>query len=342
MKEITKGIIALVVVLAVVGGVYWVDNVKKSYLKEGDFAEIYYIGYFENGSVFSSSFSNNVSFDTPFDEKNYNLTPLKIYMGNNIPLKYPEGWSYPSLGNIKEWRVYEIEGLYEALKGMKKGEEKIIELEPIKAFKNKVTNGTIFNSSLIFGFNATFKIVKIDDENNTVDIEWMPEVGMKFTFPDYPHLLWENCTEVVSYNNTTVILRTTPDKLDNLTLYPWWENASVATYNETNIMITTNPPLGNFTAVISAGIYGMEINGSVINITDEKIYLEFYYDRQIVSEEINRTEIFNRTIEFPKVFEEVQKEVVEEELMKNGYSFHELAGEKVIFRVKLINVYKVS
>ncbi|MBC7129195.1 MAG: FKBP-type peptidyl-prolyl cis-trans isomerase [Thermoplasmatales archaeon] len=338
MKEITKGIIALVVVLAVIGGAYWAYTYKKSYLKEGDFAEIYYIGYFENGTVFASSFNTTVPFNTPFDEKNYNLTPLKIYMGNSIPSKYPEGWSYVSLGNIKGWEIYKIEGLYEALKGMKKGEEKTITLEPVNAFKNKVTNGTIFNSSLVFGFNATFKISNINDENDTVDIEWMPEAGMKFTFPDYPHLLWENCTEVVSYNETTVILRTTPDKLDNLTLYPWWENASVATYNETNIMITTNPPLGNFTAVI----YGMEINGSVINITDEKIYLEFYYGGQIFSEEINRTEIFNRTAEFPKVFEEVQKVQVEEELIGNGYSFHELAGEKVIFRLKLINVYKTS
>ncbi|MEM2715115.1 MAG: FKBP-type peptidyl-prolyl cis-trans isomerase [Candidatus Thermoplasmatota archaeon] len=334
MKEITKGIIALVVVLAVIGGIYGYTIIKKSYLNEGDFAEIYYIGYFENGTVFASSFNTNVSYNTPFDEKNYNLTPLRIYMGN-FPEKYPEGWSYVSLGNIKGWKIYEIEGLYEGLKGMKKGEEKIIELEASKAFKNKVTNGTIFNSSLVFGFNTNFKISNIKDD--TVDIEWMPEIGMKFTFPDYPHLLWENCTEVVSYNNTTVILRTTPDKLDNLTLYPWWKNASVATFNETNIMIKTNPPMGNFTALI----YGMEINGSVINITDEKIYLEFYYGGQTFSEEINRTEVFNRTIEFPKIFEEVQKTQVEEELLKNGYSFHELAGEKVIFRVKLLNVYKV-
>ncbi|MEM2583660.1 MAG: right-handed parallel beta-helix repeat-containing protein, partial [Candidatus Thermoplasmatota archaeon] len=67
-------------------------------LNEGDFAEIYYIGYFENGTVFASSFNTNVSYNTPFDEKNYNLTPLRIYMGN-FPEKYPEGWSYVSLGN---------------------------------------------------------------------------------------------------------------------------------------------------------------------------------------------------------------------------------------------------
>lgn len=219
---------------------------------------------------------------------------------------------------------------------MKKGEEKIIELEPGKAFKNKVVNGTIFISSLAFGFDTKFKISNISDD--AVDIEWMPEIGEKFTFPDYPHLLWENCTEVVSYNNTTVILKTTPDRLDNLTLYPWWENASTASYNDTHIFITTTPPLGNFTAII----YGMEISGSVKNITDEKIYLEFYYGGQTFSEEVNRTETFNRTAEYPKVFEGIQKAVLEEELLKNGYSFHELAGEKVIFRVKVVNVYKAS
>ena len=78
MKEVMKGIAALVAIIAITGGIYAYELLSMNILREGDFAEIYYIGYFENGTVFASSFEENISYDTPFDSKNYNLTPLKI------------------------------------------------------------------------------------------------------------------------------------------------------------------------------------------------------------------------------------------------------------------------
>jgi len=343
MKEITKGIIALAVILAVALGIYAYENVQESVLKEGDFAEIYYIGYTENGTVFASSFQENVSYDTPFDTGKYNLTPLKIYLGKELPSKLPDGWEYGDIGFIKGLRISEITGLYDALIGMKKGEEKTINLTAEKAFGRKVVNGTRFNSSLILGFEAPYEVVNIGGV--TVDVKWLCKKGEIISMPQYwndipvqqPYWLWKNATEVISFNDTHVELKTTPNQMENITLYPWWPNASYAGYNDTTIWITTEPPLGNFT--ISA--YGYTINGRVVEVTDDKIKIEYYAGNQTISDEVNKTIYFDREIEMPRVFT-LQKIYLDDELRQNGYSFHQLAGENVIFRVKLLHIYRVS
>ncbi|RLF50864.1 MAG: hypothetical protein DRN11_03870 [Thermoplasmata archaeon] len=345
MKEVTKGIIALVAILAITGGIYAYELFSLRVLKEGDFAEIYYIAYYaENKTVFASSFQENVSYDAPFDTKQYNLTPLKIYLGEGFPKKYPKGWNYGDLGLIEGLRVNEIKGLYKALIGMKKEEEKIIELEPSEAFGLAVENGTIFNSSIILGFEGKFEIVGIGGV--TVDLKWLPEIGMKFTMPQYwyntpitePYWIWENATEVVSYNDTHVVLKVTPNQLDNLTLYPWWEGASNASYNETKIWITTTPPSTNFTI----SMFGYTVEGKVLEITKDKIKVELSMGNMTQEQEINRTIVMNRTIELPRIFKDVQKIYVEQDLKALGYSFHKLAGEEVVFRVKLLKIYRVS
>ena len=344
MNEITKGLVALVVIIAATGGIYGYELMEKNVLKEGDFAEIYYIGYFENGTVFASSFNENVSWDTPFDSSKYNLTPLKIYFGEGFPHKFPEGWTYGDLGTIEGLRINEIPGLYEGMKGMKKGEEKVFVLQPEEAFGKPVENGTKFVTSIILGFNTTFEIIKIGGV--TVDVRWVPEEGEIITMPQYwqdipiqqPYWVWENATKVISFNETHVVLETTPNKLEGITLYPWWENASTAGYNETKIWIVTTPPLGNFT--ISA--FGYVIHGKVVNITEDKIKIEYYVGNQTISDELNRTVTFDRQIELPRVFNGIQKVYIEDDLKKMGYSFHELAGKNVTFRIKLLKIYRVS
>jgi len=348
MNELVKGVVALIVIVAVAGGIYAYDLWKESQplsLQKGDFAELYYIGYFENHTVFSSSFvGENISWNTPFDEKNYTLVPLKIYMGKGIPTKYPKGWSYSDIGTIENVKVPDIPGLYKALLGMKEGKEKVIELNASQAFGKKVIPGTRFNTSVIFDFPAEFEIIAI--HNDTVDLKWLPEIGEKFTMPHFwygtpinnPYWLWENATEVISYNDTHVELRTTPNKLHGITLYPWWENDSEVGYNDTKIWITTTPPLGNFT--IQWGTY--EIAGKVLNITKDKIKVSLKYGENESIQEVNRTEIFNRSIELPRIFKKYPQLYIEDDLKKLGYTFHELAGKKVIFRIKLLKIYRLE
>ncbi len=361
MKEVAKGIVALVIIVAVTGGIYayevaegkgidemfkewWEKVTEKKVLGEGDFAEIYYIGYFENKTVFASSFEGNVTYDTPFDENAYNLTPLKIYLGKDFPKKYPNGWSYGDIGRIEGMKVSDIPGLYEALKGMKKGSEKTIELEPDEAFGLPVENGTVFNTSLIFGFDAKFEVVAVRE--TTIDIKWLPYKGQIISMPQYwydfpvyqPYWLWENATEVISFNESYVTLKTTPNQLENLTLYTWWEGASNVSFNDTKIWITTTPPLGDFVIQTPYG----SINGKVLNITEDRISVEYGVENESIVVEINRTEVFNRSIELPIIFEGIQKIYMDDDLKKEGYSFHELAGKKVFFRVKLLRIHNPS
>ena len=235
-------------------------------------------------------------------------------------------------------------GIGEALKGMKKGEEKTVNVDAKDAFGMPVENGTVFNTSMIFGFNATFEITSIGGV--TVDIRWLPEEGQIITMPQYwydtpvqdPHWLWENATKVVSFNNTHVTLETTPNKLDNITLYPWWEGDSTVHYNDTTISIVTTPPLDNFTI----SYMGYTIYGRVLNVTDDKIRIEYYAGNETVQDELNRTMEFTRQIDMPRVFNNVQKAYIEDELKQQGYSFHELAGNGVTFRIKLLRIYRVS
>ncbi|MCD6473875.1 MAG: FKBP-type peptidyl-prolyl cis-trans isomerase [Thermoplasmata archaeon] len=350
MNELVKGIIALLIIVGVAGGMYAYDMWKESqplYLQKGDFAELYYIGYFDNGTVFASSFvGENVSYDTPFDEKNYTLEALKVYMGNDIPKEYPEGWSYSDIGTIKRMKIPEIKGLYKALLGMKEGEKKIIKLNASDAFGRKVVEGIKFNTSVLFGFKAEFEIIAIDSENESVDLKWIPKIGQRFTMPQYwyiqpitePYWLWKNATEVVSFNETNVTLKVTPNELHNITVFPWWENASSVGYNDSKIWITTTPPLGNFT--IYWGNY--EIPGKVLNVTEDKITVWLKYGENETTQEINRTEYFDRVITLPRIFKNFPQLYIQDDLNEIGYSFHELAGKDVTFRVKLLKIYRLG
>lgn len=343
MKELTIGVIALVAIIAIAGGYYIYEQQDLKTLKEGDFSEVYYIGYFNNYTVFNSSFGQEVPYNTSFDNKIYNLTPLKVYMGEKTPTKFPEGWTYGDLGSIEDEHVYQIPGLFEALKGMKKGEEKTVSLSANNAFGLAITNGTRFVTAEILSFNTTFEIVSINGV--TVDIKWVPEIGQMITMPQYwydtpvedPHWLWENATEVMAINGNNLTLRTTPNILDNLTLYPWWENQSSVTYNDTTISITTTPREENFTI----DYMGMIIYGKVLNITSNIIKIEYTYGNQTMADQLNRTFTFNRSIDMPNLFEDVQKASVEEDLQKEGYNFNHLAGNNITFRVKLLKIYRV-
>ena len=105
MKEMTKGIIALTIILVVVSGVFIYEKIETGVLRKGDFGELGYIGYYENKTVFSSSFKENVSYNISFETTKYNLTALKLYVGEDIPDEYPEGWVYGDLDEINGLKI---------------------------------------------------------------------------------------------------------------------------------------------------------------------------------------------------------------------------------------------
>lgn len=345
-KSVVAAIVVLVALAAMASGYYgyekWLET-QPSKLEKKDFAEIYYIGYFENGSVFASSFQGNATKDTSFDEDVYNLTPLKLYFEEGFPTEYPEGWGYGDLGAILGWRIDEIEGLYEGMRGMKEDEEKVIgPLPPEKGFGRAVVENLEFTTNILTETEETFIVRNITEAG--VNVTWVPEVGKKFTLLsswgvdiiEHPHSLWENATEVISFNDTHAKVRTTPDETEKLTLYPFWENKTEAIVNETAISLTTTPDVGfNFT-----GPYGERY--TVEYVTEDTINISILYGNQTFYSDINRTITFNRTVELSRLFNNIPWGYLEDDFEELGYSFHELAGNTLYYRVKVLHIYKVS
>ncbi len=344
-KSVVAAIVVLVALAAMASGYYgyekWLET-QPSKLEKKDFAEIYYIGYFENGSVFASSFQENATKDTPFDEGVYNLTSLKLYFEEGYPSEYPEGWDYGDLGAIRGWKIDKIEGLYEGMRGMKEDEERVIgPLPPEKGFGRAVVENLEFTTNILTGIEETFIVRNITEAE--VDVAWVPEVGKKFTMPsvwgddiiDYPYWLWENATEILSFNDTYVQVKTTPGEMENLTLYSFWENKTKAIVNETTITLITTPDVGsNFTyyyyIVTVEAVTEDKINVSIASV-NETTYWDF-----------NRTIRFNKTTELSRLFNDIPWEYLENDFEELGYSFHELAGNTLYYRVKVLHIYKVS
>ncbi|MHC1604924.1 MAG: FKBP-type peptidyl-prolyl cis-trans isomerase [Candidatus Methanofastidiosia archaeon] len=105
-----------------------VIDAKEWVISEGDFVDVRYIGYYEDGEVFDSSIADNVEVtkDTPLDNTNkHNELFVTVLPGNTLP-------GTQTL----------ITGFNKALIGMKAGEEKIIEVPPTEGYggwdQNKV------------------------------------------------------------------------------------------------------------------------------------------------------------------------------------------------------------
>ncbi|KAA0002291.1 MAG: FKBP-type peptidyl-prolyl cis-trans isomerase [Thermoplasmata archaeon] len=336
-RSVVVAIVALVAIVATASGYYgyeeWLER-QPPKVQKGDFVEAYYIGYLENGSIFVSSFEENVTKDTPFNESKYNLTVLKIYIGDGIPKRYPEGWG--------AGRYSVVKGLWKGLLGMKEGEEKIIgPIPPEDGYGKKVEKNVEFTTSVITKTEEHFIVTNVTDTG--MEIKWIPEVGEKFTFmPSFwgmdpnenPHWFWENATEVISFNETHVVVETTPDKTENLTLYPFWENKTKAIVNDTSITLITTPEVGyNFT-------YFYYII-TVENVTEDKINISLTYGNHTEYQEMNRTITFNRSVELPRIIN-ISKEYLLNDFEELGYSFHELAGETLYYRIKVLKIYKMS
>jgi hypothetical protein len=149
-----------------------------------------------------------------------------------------------------------------------------------------------------------------------------------------PFWVWENATEVVDTNETHATIMTTPNVLDDLTLYPFWEEVSNASYNETTIWITTTPEIGYYFDYYGA-VYTVE------NVTEDAINISIVYGNETYYQDVNRTMSFDRVMELDRIFEGILQDYVQQDLLAAGYSTGELAGETPFFRVHIITIYDV-
>ncbi|MDD3493819.1 MAG: FKBP-type peptidyl-prolyl cis-trans isomerase [Candidatus Thermoplasmatota archaeon] len=346
-KPVLLAIVALVTVAAAASGYYGYELWKEGQpleVKTGDFVEMYYIGYLENETVFASSFSDqtDVTVDTPFHENatNATLTLFKAYVGEGLPSRYPPGWTSSSLGRIVGARLGDLPGLRKGLLGMREGQEKTIgPLSPENAYGLPVEEGITFTTDFA-GVDQEFMILNVTDGNLT--LTWMPVIGEKFTLPMFwgeepipnPYWVWSNATEVTNMTETEATILTTPNRLSDLTLYPFWENTTEATYNETTISLTTTPEVGlNFTYY--GAVYTVE------NVTADIINISIQYGNQTYYQDVNRTMSFPRTMTITRIFEDIPQQQLQQDLQAAGYSTGEMAGKTVYFRVHLVNIHRL-
>lgn len=343
-RTVLLAIGVLVVIAAAASAYYGYEQWEESRpleVDEDDFVEMYYIAYFENETVFASSFgvTSNITSDTPFTPGD-NLTALKAYIGTDAPTRYPTDWTSSSLGRIANAEVGELPGLMDELIGMQEGDEKTIgPLPPEEAYGFPIEENITFSSALA-GVSQNFKIATISNGNLT--LHWIPNIGEKFTLPMFwdeepianPYWVWKNATEVVAMNETSATVFTTPNELHDLTLYPFWENVSDATYNETTISLSTTPAVGE-TFTYYGATYTVE------DVTEDFINISIIYGNETYYQGVNRTLSFNRTFQLNRIFPGVQQSYIQQDLLAAGYTTGEMAGKTVYFRVKILNIYAI-
>ena len=189
-KSVIAAIIALIVIAGVITGLYINEILEKPEIEKGDFVEINYIGYFENGTIFDTTY--------------YDIA-LEANETYGLPLKGNESFYAPLNFTVGKGEV--IQGLDEAILEMKKGEIKNVTIPPEKAYGIPLEINSTFNSSMLTQgiFVQELSVINLTGENIT--LKWEANKGQNLTY--YPW--WENISEITDLNETTVWITTTPE-----------------------------------------------------------------------------------------------------------------------------------
>lgn len=322
----------------------------------GDCVDIHYVGKLSDGEVFDSSYNDS--------ENKTGGTPAKFFM------------SYDEFENPSDdysQYMHGIEGFVEQLIGMSEGESAIFDpIPPEKAYGAipkigdiiQISNESLENDIKLefidiqenvslpeeyagFGFADPTTLYVVKDQTHFV--------GEKMTF----HLAWENASVVTKMNDTTIWTYTTPPE-DKTTDFTWisidpttgqtityWENKSSAEVNDTHIVITHSPEIGEN---ISLAVEYYQITYTVVNLTEDKINLSYdddedgnlsYYeiDRTIT---IVRNETQDIVFYFPPEFLDYLINYIFNPLDPTiNYSLdHPLSGKELYFEVEIVKIYK--
>ncbi|MBS3778095.1 MAG: FKBP-type peptidyl-prolyl cis-trans isomerase [Candidatus Thermoplasmatota archaeon] len=227
--------------------------------------------------------------------------------------------------------------------------------------------------------NQTFEVTKKTSDN--LSIKWvnLDDYG-KFTMPQYlikdfqaasqedlflilpPYFLWENSSEIIDYDNDTVTVKTTPTETENLVdsfeqiflgfgqedIFAMFPNATTAEYNETTITVRSDPEVGSEYEYTQLSPYGQQITMGITvkNMTSDTIGLTISAQGSVQNQTVKRQLEFNRTYEFPRLFENIppyfQEAIILDDLEQQGYGLDPLAGETLEYEVMIQNVYKTS
>jgi len=330
----------------------------------GDCADVNYIGrHASDGMIFDSSYEDA--------ENKIGGTPLQMFISINSS-ETPPKYGYMGI----------IEGLAEGLVGLKENDTVTIgPISPEKAYgAKKLGIGDTFSTiNLALEMNQTVQV--IDLTSDFIGLKWINvETLGKFTMPQMilknlssmdqnemiifppPYSIWENSTETINITDETVTVKTTPTASENLseTLEPIqysitdvmfiFPDATTATWNETTITITSSPEIGKSYPYSQDTGYGyaMNMTFTVEAIVNDTINVSVMYEdsEEKMYQEVNSTLEFDRIFTMPRVYNNIplmyQEYLFAEDLQREGYSLHELAGESLIFEVEIVKVYKTS
>ncbi len=328
----------------------------------GDCADVNYIGrHASNGTVFDSSYEDA--------ENKTGGIPLQMFISINSSETSPK-YGYMGI----------IEGLAEGLVGLKENDTATIgPIPPEKAYgAKKLGIGDTFSTiNLALEMNQTVQVT--DLTSDFISLKWINvETLGKFTMPQMilknlssmdqsemivippPHSIWENSTEIINITDETVTVKTTPTASENLseTLKPIqygvtdimfiFPDATTATWNETTITITSSPEIGkSYQYSQDTGMgYVMNMTFTIESIVNDTINISVIYEdsEEKIYQEVNITLEFNRTFTMPRLYNNIplmyQEYLFAEDLQREGYSLHDLAGDSLIFDVEIVKVYK--
>jgi len=332
----------------------------------GDCADVNYIGKFENGTVFDSSYADV--------ENKTNGTPLKIFVTMNKSEAPPTDYL--------QYSSSIIDGFMEGLIGLKEGETATIgPISPEKAYGVTPKVGDVIDLSALGGGDVSLKVLEIN-ENLPMPSEFIDYFGEEettiYVVRDESHYIgetidtyvddeniahWENATVVTKINETLLWKYTTPleDKYENLTwvdtnlvesyqiTYPEGVSA-ITSINETTFIVTITPEINETISFFdNENPYGLYY--IIETVTDDKIitYLDDgssvenrtarEFDRSLT---IQRNETVDITYSFPSGYLEMLLEYLRSADSSVIYSTGELADKTLYFEVEIVEVYKTS
>ncbi len=340
------------------------EEEKGAVIAIGDCVDVNYIGYIDD-TIFDTSYAD-------VENKTFG-DPLKVFVSLNKSESPPDEY-------INEYSSAIIDGLMEGLIGLEEGETATIgPIPPEKAYglDLMLSVGDTFKTITVApDMNITVEATAISEESFSlkwIDIEnlgyfTMPMAimleNLEYAYyslyelpPLPPYYFWENSSEVINITDDSFIVKTTPNKSENLieefgqqsiyqvgtkigTLFP---DATFATWDETTITLTSSPEIG---ANYSIETNEDELILTISNITDDHINISFQNMGQTDYFLANRTISFNRTYSLRRVFNNIPillgQAVFGEDLSRAGYSLNRYAGKTLLFEVRIENIYKTS
>lgn len=328
----------------------------------GDCADINYIGrYASNGTVFDTSYDNmeNLSGETP----------LQVFVTLD-----------PNEISPKAGYTTVIEGFAEGLIGVKENESKTIgPIPPEKAYGNNTLSvGDSFSTkNLALDLNQIVEVTEMTADS--ISLKWIDvdSIG-KFTMPQMildnlsssnqedmiiippPFSIWKNATEISEIYDDYVKVKVTPTITEKLAdeilpvqygltdIFFIFPDSTNLTYDEDTIKITSNPTIGSKYQYSQDSGYGYFINitFTVENIAGETINISILYEdnEEILYQDTTKSLVFNRTFDMPRIYKKIpvvyQEVLFGEDLLREGYSLNDLAGESLIFEVVVEKIYK--